>query len=73
MSSIHALAPNDQAKQQLKPPSTKRRARSNRALELLPFYATHTNAPTLSDVQQASAGVIARLLVAKVRQGVQHG
>ena len=53
----------------------KTRKRSARLLQALPFAATHIDAPTLPDVQQAAMGVFVRFIVAYASQkeGGHHG
>ena len=64
MYSIHVLTTNDQVTVRRQLPSSKARKRIKHALPVVPHYATHTNAPTLAEVQDAAAGAFARLLVA---------
>jgi hypothetical protein len=57
------------------PPSTqaaKRRKRKSRPV-VLPHYAMHLDAPTLSDVQQAALGAFARLMKAYALQQMREG
>ncbi|MBA3823072.1 MAG: hypothetical protein H0X24_04085 [Ktedonobacterales bacterium] len=50
-----------------------RRKNAGRIIEFLPFAATHVDAPTLSDVQQAASGVFARLVKAHLLQSMTEG
>ncbi len=55
-----------------RPPSTRTcKRRKHEVARAMPYYAVHTQAPTLSDIQQATMGVFARLMMMRLLQDME--